>query len=145
MDNLSSKQEQILQFICNFIEEIEIYSGGTSLARYSGEYLNCLKERDYSKTKKELWNRMTGNIPQFNDPGNANGNINTFESPSPPQPPCLPVEQLWLPWQRHGAQFQPSRRLRTFLKRRAAWVATTYSAASKDPLYTGCLPNKPLR
>ena len=62
----------------NFIEEIEIYSGGVSLSKYSGEYLNCLKERDYNNSKKDLWNRMTGNVPELNDPGNANGNINTY-------------------------------------------------------------------
>ena len=36
----------------NMIEEIEIYSGGISLAKYSGEYLNCMKERDFSTEKK---------------------------------------------------------------------------------------------
>ena len=62
----------------NFIEEIEIYSGGVSLSKYSGEYLNCLKERDYNNSKKDLWNRMTGNVSELNDPGNTNGNINTY-------------------------------------------------------------------
>jgi hypothetical protein len=62
----------------NMIEEIDIYSGGSSLAKYSGEYLNCLKERDYNSTKKKLWNKMTGNITELNDPGNANGNVNTY-------------------------------------------------------------------
>jgi hypothetical protein len=62
----------------NMIDEIEVYSGGISLAKYSGEYLNCLKERDSSITKKNLWNRMTGNTPEFTDPGNANGNVNSY-------------------------------------------------------------------
>ena len=62
----------------NFIEQIEIYGGGVSLSKYSGEYLNCIKERDYNNSKKNLWNRMTGNIPELNDPANANGNINTY-------------------------------------------------------------------
>ena len=62
----------------NMIDEIEIYSGGVSLAKYSGEYLNCMKERDFNNVKKKLWNRMTGNIPELNNPGNANGNINTY-------------------------------------------------------------------
>jgi hypothetical protein len=62
----------------NMIDEIEVYSGGVSLARYSGEYLNCLKERDSSVTKKKLWNRMTANTHEFTDPGNANGNINSY-------------------------------------------------------------------
>ena len=52
----------------NMIEEIEVYSGGVSLAKYSGEYLNCMKERDFSAEKKDLWNRMTGNIADLNDP-----------------------------------------------------------------------------
>ena len=37
----------------NMIQEIEIYSGGTTLAKYSGEYLSCLKERDLTTEKKE--------------------------------------------------------------------------------------------
>ena len=62
----------------NFIEEIQVFSGGTTLAQYSGEYLNCIKERDYSNSKKDLWNQMTGNIPEINDPANAHGNINVY-------------------------------------------------------------------
>ena len=62
----------------NMIEEIEIYSGGISLAKYSGEYLNCMKERDFSTEKKDLWDRMTGNISELNDPANANGYINSY-------------------------------------------------------------------
>jgi hypothetical protein len=62
----------------NMIEEIEIYSGGNTLSKYSGEYLNCLKERDYDTSKKDLWNRMTGNTPDLNNPGNTNGNINSY-------------------------------------------------------------------
>jgi len=62
----------------NMIQEVEIYTGGTTLAKYSGEYLSCVKERDFNGSKKDLWNRMTGNIPEVNDPANANGNINVY-------------------------------------------------------------------
>jgi hypothetical protein len=62
----------------NMIQEVEIYTGGTTLAKYSGEYLSCIKERDFNGAKKDLWNRMTGNIPEINDPANANGNINVY-------------------------------------------------------------------
>jgi len=62
----------------NMIREVEIYSGGVTLARYPGEYIACLKERDLSDSKKELFNKMTGNIVEMNDPGNANGNINVY-------------------------------------------------------------------
>ena len=62
----------------NMIREVEIYTGGTTLAKYSGEYLSCVKERDFTNAKKDLWNRMTGNVPEINDPASANGNINVY-------------------------------------------------------------------
>ena len=62
----------------HMITEIEIKSGGTTLAQYSGEYLSCIKERDFSNAKKDLFNKMTGNIPELNDPANANGNVNVY-------------------------------------------------------------------
>ncbi len=62
----------------HMIREVEIYSGGVTLARYPGEYISCLKERDLSDSKKKLFNKMTGNIPELNDPGNANGNVNVY-------------------------------------------------------------------
>ena len=62
----------------NMIQEVEIYTGGTTLAKYSGEYLSFVKERDFTNAKKDLWNRMTGNVPEINDPANANGNINVY-------------------------------------------------------------------
>ena len=52
----------------NMIREVEVYSGPIILSKFSGEYLNCLKERDFSNSKKDLWNRMTGNIPELNNP-----------------------------------------------------------------------------
>jgi hypothetical protein len=55
----------------NMIREIEIYSGGVTLAKYSGEYLSCLKERDFNKQKKNLWDKMTGNIVDLHSPENA--------------------------------------------------------------------------
>lgn len=62
----------------NMIQEVEIHSGGTTLARYPGEYLSCLVQRDYNDAKKHLWNKMTGNVPEINDPGSANGNVNIY-------------------------------------------------------------------
>ena len=53
------------------IQSIEVNVGGQILQRYSGEYLTAMIERDFTKTKKELINRMTGNIEELNDPANA--------------------------------------------------------------------------
>ena len=86
----------------NMIEEIEIFSSGTTLAKYSGEYLNCMKERDFSSEKKDLWNRMTGNIPELHSPDNANGNINSYpntlftENGLSPEP-SIRGRQLYIP------------------------------------------------
>ena len=60
------------------IREIEIHSGGVCLSKYSGEYLSCLKERDYSKEKKELWNKMCGNVPELHSPEYSNGRVNIY-------------------------------------------------------------------
>ncbi len=60
------------------IREIEIHSGGVCLSKYTGEYLSCLKERDYSKEKKELWNKMCGNVPELHSPEYSNGRVNIY-------------------------------------------------------------------
>lgn len=62
----------------HMIREIEIYSGGVSLSKYSGEYLSCLKERDYSSEKKKLWDKMVGNVPELTSPENCNGRVNVY-------------------------------------------------------------------
>ncbi len=56
------------------INEISIMHGGLVISKYSGEYLSCLVDRDLNGTKKELWNRMVGNIKELNDPANATTN-----------------------------------------------------------------------
>jgi len=53
------------------IHSIEVNVGGQTLQKYSGEYLTAMIERDFTATKQDLINRMTGNLPEFNDPANA--------------------------------------------------------------------------
>ena len=62
----------------HMIREIEIHSGGVCLSKYSGEYLSCLKERDFSYGKKELWNKMIGNTVELNEPEDAPGRENIY-------------------------------------------------------------------
>jgi hypothetical protein len=52
------------------ISEIEITCGSAMLQRYSGEYILSMVERDFSAEKKDLFNRMTGNVEELNDPAN---------------------------------------------------------------------------
>lgn len=60
------------------IREIEIHSNGTTLAKYDGEYFSCLMQREASGQKRDLWNKMTGNVPELNDPANASTRVNVY-------------------------------------------------------------------
>lgn len=62
------------------IREVEILCDGTKIGQFEGEYFMNLVERDYDTAKKDLWNRMVGNIPEFNDPANAFGRVNIYPS-----------------------------------------------------------------
>uniref|UniRef100_A0A6C0D245 Major capsid protein N-terminal domain-containing protein n=1 Tax=viral metagenome TaxID=1070528 RepID=A0A6C0D245_9ZZZZ len=62
------------------IEEVLITCGSLTLHRYSGAYLSAMVERDFSSEKKDLFNRMTGNIPEFYDPANAFNRANAYPS-----------------------------------------------------------------
>lgn len=54
------------------IKEISITSGGQIIQKFSGSYIQHLISRDYSESKKQLFNEMTGNIPDLYDPANVN-------------------------------------------------------------------------
>lgn len=56
------------------IDEITVTCGGETLQRFTGEYLTALVQRDFSNTKKDLYDRMTGNTAEFNDPANWGNN-----------------------------------------------------------------------
>jgi len=64
----------------NMITEISITCGSQTIQKYSGEYLRAMVERDFSAAKKDLFDKMTGNIPELNDPGNAFGRVNAYPS-----------------------------------------------------------------
>ena len=64
----------------NMIKEISITCGSLVLQKYSGEYLSAMVERDFSAEKKKLYNEMTGNVSELNDPGNVNGKANTYSN-----------------------------------------------------------------
>ena len=52
------------------INEIEITCGSAMLQKYSGEYILSMVDRDFSAEKKDLFDRMTGNTEELNDPAN---------------------------------------------------------------------------
>ncbi|MEX0598398.1 MAG: major capsid protein [Candidatus Paceibacterota bacterium] len=84
------------------IKEIHMSIGGQTIAKFSGQYLYNLVERDFSGAKKDLYYKMTGNVPELNDPANSNGNINVYPNayynPSSKGPePSIRARKLYIP------------------------------------------------
>ena len=66
----------------NMIQEITITCGSLVIQKYTGKYLESMVERDFSDTKKDLFNKMTGNVDEFNDPANSFGRTNAYPNAS---------------------------------------------------------------
>jgi hypothetical protein len=60
------------------IEEITITCGNLTLQKYSGEYLSAIVERDFNSEKKSLYNSMTGNVDELNNPAYSFGRNNKY-------------------------------------------------------------------
>lgn len=60
------------------IQEIEIVCGANTLQKYSGQYLNAMVNRDFSKQKLDLFSAMTGNVQSLNDPANDPARVITY-------------------------------------------------------------------
>lgn len=90
----------------NMIKEIEYSIGGLTIAKYSGEYLSCIKSREMI-AKKELLNHMIGNTNEFKDPANYEGRTIKkypsvyYQSGSTPEPSIngrllyIPIDQFF--------------------------------------------------
>ena len=68
IDNLGSQ----------LIKEISITCGGQLLQKYSGSYIMNMVNRDFSEEKKHIFNDMTGNTKEMNDPSNTENRVNTY-------------------------------------------------------------------
>jgi hypothetical protein len=66
----------------NMIDEVTITCGSLTLQKYKGKYLEAMVERDFTADKKELFNRMTGNTRDLNDPANAFDRLDTYPNAS---------------------------------------------------------------
>ena len=86
----------------NMITEITITCGSQLIQKYSGEYIRAMVERDFSSEKKKLFDKMTGNMNELNDPGNAHGRIHAYPSayyqgPSDVAEPSIRGRKLYIP------------------------------------------------
>lgn len=91
----------------SMIKDITIYAGSNILSKYSGEYMSVAIERD-DTSKKELWNRMVGNVNAMTNPGAAYQNGDYYPNADynlSPIPDFLPTDvepsikgrQLYIP------------------------------------------------
>ena len=60
------------------IERITITCGNQKLQEYSGRYILASMQRDFSGQKRALFNEMTGNVPEMNNPANAGTRVNAY-------------------------------------------------------------------
>lgn len=60
------------------ISNITITCGNQTIQEFSGTYLQSVVQRDYSDTKKHLFDKMTGNVADLNDPANSGARVNTY-------------------------------------------------------------------
>jgi len=65
---------------CQIIKEVNITIDGTTIQKFSGHYLQNIVERDFDAHKKALFDKMTGNIGELNDPANYNNRNNNYPS-----------------------------------------------------------------
>ena len=50
------------------IDEVRFMVGGTTLQQMSGQYLTTLVQREFTNTKNDLYDKMTGNVNELKDP-----------------------------------------------------------------------------
>jgi len=68
IDNLGAKM----------ISKISIVCGNYTLQEYSGDYLLAAVQRDFTGVKKDLFDEMSGNTPDMNNPGNSGSRVNSY-------------------------------------------------------------------
>lgn len=86
------------------IKEVQFTIGGHLIQKYSGSYIQNVVERDFDNNKKNLFNVMTGNTKELNDPANyANRNNNYPNAFNPDNTdisgiePSIPETQIYIP------------------------------------------------
>ena len=60
------------------IRQITITCGNQKLQEFSGQYLLSMVQRDLTGVKKALFDEMSGNVPQLNDPANSGARVNMY-------------------------------------------------------------------
>jgi len=86
----------------HMIKEIEVYVGGQTLQKFSGEYMMNMMRRDFSGDKKELLAQMVGQSQELANPAafSTNGGFypNAYYTPlAPGAEPSIRGRKLYIP------------------------------------------------
>ena len=60
------------------ISNIRITCGNQKLQEFTGDYLLAQIQRDLTGIKRILFDKMTGDVPEVNDPGNSGARVNSY-------------------------------------------------------------------
>lgn len=61
----------------SIIKNVKIMIGNQTIQEYTGEYIRCVVERDFNESKKKMFDIMSGNTLELNEPENFGGNRNS--------------------------------------------------------------------
>lgn len=86
----------------HMVKEVTITCGSLTIQRYTGEYLAAMVDRDFTSEKKELFNKMSGNVAELHDPANIYSRANVYPSAyytksSTGAEPSIRSRQLYIP------------------------------------------------
>ena len=82
------------------IKKVTVTIGGEIIQEFTGTYMHNMVNRDFSKAKINLFNEMTGNVPEMNNPaysGNNNGRYPTVVNVSSNNEPSIRARRLYIP------------------------------------------------
>lgn len=68
IENIGAKMISKIQYVC----------GNYTLQEYSGDYLLAAVQRDFDANKRALFDEMTGNVPELNNPASAGSRTNVY-------------------------------------------------------------------
>lgn len=60
------------------ISKVSITCGNQTLQEFSGAYMLAQIQRDFNGTKRLLFEQMSGNTPDLNNPANSGGRVNSY-------------------------------------------------------------------
>lgn len=84
------------------IKEVRIQSNNVVMQKFSGSYIEAMVQRDFTATQRDEFDGQTGNVPELNDPKNADANDGNYPNAyytnsSAGAEPSIPGRTIFVP------------------------------------------------